>query len=188
MYIKVLLLPKMRQKLQTICALLLCGIFLYNTMGYMVVYSSIRMILRQQTFAKLSNLPDTALTAFTISNTKHALLLKGSSMPEIKIDGKMFDIVRQKDNGDSTTYFCLRDNKEEQLILKANLITGQTKSGNPFSRTTRLMLDQIIKTALLSENQGLKDSLPVEYLFGGENHYYARPMLPVPAPPPQQYC
>lgn len=157
-------------------------------MGYMLVYSSMRMILRQQTFAKLSNISDTALTVFTISKTNKPLLLKGKRMPEIKIDGKMFDIVRQKDNGSSITYFCLRDRKEEQLIRKASLITDHSKSNNPLSETSRLMLDQIIKTALLSEKQGLKDSLTVEILFGSKIYNYIGPILSVPAPPPQHFC
>lgn len=157
-------------------------------MGYMLVYSSMRMILRQQTFAKLSNISDTALTVFTISKTNKPLLLKGKRMPEIKIDGKMFDVVRQKDNGSSITYFCLRDRKEERLISKANLISDYSKSNNPLSETNRLMLDQIIKTALLSEKQGLKDSLTVEILFGSKIYNYIGPILSVPAPPPQHFC
>ena len=177
----------MMRTLRNIIALLLCGILLYNTMGYMVVFSSMQMLLRQQTFAKLSTVPDTALTVFTILKTDKVLVLKGRRMPEIKVDGKMYDIVRQKDNGKSITYFCLRDRKEEQLILKAGLAGDRSKRNSPLSKTSSLILDQIIKTALLTEKKSFKEYPIIELLFDAKCHIYSGPILAVPAHPPQQF-
>lgn len=157
-------------------------------MGYMVVYSTMRMVLRKQIFAKISTIPETSLTTFTILKTDRSLSLKDCKMSEIKVGGKMYDIVRQKDNGSSITYFCLRDQREEQLIVKSALLNDHSKSRNPFTKTTRLILDQIIKSALLSEKSGLKEYPSVEVLFDGKCHTYPCPVLPVPAPPPQQFC
>lgn len=154
-------------------------------MGYMVVYSSMRMIIRQQTFAKLSAYPDAALTAITISKTSRDFMFKGRNMREVRADGKMYDIVRQKDNGSSITYYCLRDHKEEQMILKAGLINDQSKSTNPLAKTSRLILDQIIKTALIAEKQSSQEYATGNISFHSKHHIYSRPSLPVPAPPPQ---
>ncbi|MCB0288191.1 MAG: hypothetical protein KDE57_16140 [Calditrichaeota bacterium] len=38
---------------------------------------------------------------------------------EIRLDGNMYDIVRQEDRGDTTWYFCIHDDKETGLF--ANL-------------------------------------------------------------------
>lgn len=154
----------------------------------MIVFSSVRMIIRQQAYANLSTSPEKALTVITIQKTDRIVIFKGRRMPEIKVDGKMYDIVRQKDNGSSISYYCLRDRKEEQLIHKAGLLTDQSKNNNPLSKTANLILDQIIKTALLLEKQGLKEPQPVEFFFHCKNHIYSGPLLPVLAPPPQQFC
>lgn len=174
--------------LRNIIALLLCGVFLYNTTGYMIVFSSVRMILRQQAFADLSTSPQKALTVITIQKTDRIVILKGRRMPEIKVDGKMYDIVRQKDNGNSISYYCLRDRKEEKLLREASLLTDHSQSNNPLSKTSSLILDQIIKTALLGEKQDFKGSQPNDFFFHSKNHIYSGPLLPVPAPPPQQVC
>jgi hypothetical protein len=156
-------------------------------MGYMVLYSTMRIVLRKQIFAEISTIPNTSLTTFTILKTGKPDVFTGRKMPELKVDGKLYDIVRQKDNGSSITYFCLRDHREEQLILKASLFTDRSKNRNPFTKTTRLILEHIIKTALLTEIIGSEESQASELIYEGICRIYVRPVLPVPAPPPQLF-
>jgi hypothetical protein len=154
-------------------------------MGYMVVSSVSRVMLRKQVFSNLSSFPDHQLTAITVpKNNQHTFINKRTQL-EIKVDGQMYDVARFKDNGNSITYFCFHDQKEEQMIKKSILLTNQSKNANPVSKTSRLILDQIIKSALLSEKQDLK-ILTTTILFSENSGFiYSNPILPVSAPPPQ---
>jgi hypothetical protein len=155
-------------------------------MGYMVGYSISRMILRKQVFSNISVIPNDKLTAFTVPKNNKILLINSRRQPEIKVDGKMYDVVRYKDNGTSITYYCLRDHKEEQMIKESILHNDQSGKSNPVSKTSRLILDQIIKSALLSEKMDFKSS-PIKLLFFCNLCLiYPVPFLPVPAPPPQK--
>jgi hypothetical protein len=183
--IKINTFAEMNRKLKAISALILCGLFLYNSMGYMVVSSVNRMILRKQVSINLWSIPDYKLTTITVPKNNQSDFFNKSIQPEIKVDGQMYDVVRYKDNGKSITYICVRDQKEERMIKKSILLTDQSKNSNPGSKASMLILDQIIKSALLSEKLDLK-ILSTTILFSDNSGFlYSNPILPVAAPPPQ---
>lgn len=154
-------------------------------MGYVVVSSVSRVMLRKQVFSNLSSIPDHQLIAITVPKNNQLTFINKRKQLEIKVDGQMYDVVRLKDNGKSITYFCFRDHKEEQMIKKSILLTDQSKNANPVSKTSRLILDQIIKSALLSEKQDLKILSTTMLFSDNSDYFYYDPILPVPAPPPQ---
>jgi hypothetical protein len=178
----------MNRKLRAIAVLILCGIILYNSMGYMLVYSFNRMVLRDQVFSNLSSNSDNNLTSFTISKSKRDEVFSSRKQLEIKVEGQMYDVVRYKDDGNSITYYCLRDHKEEQLIAKSIFLKDQSKSTTSFPKTARLILDQMLKIALLSEKIVTAFSAIPSYFSTTYIYTYSVPVIPVPAPPPQPIC
>ncbi len=157
-------------------------------MGYMVVFSVSRMILRKQVFSNLSTIPNYKLVAITFLKNGEIRQINKKKQLEIKVDGKMYDVVRCKDNGKSITYYCFHDHKEQHFIERTILLTDQSKSNNSVPKTTRLILEHIIKTALLYEKQDAGFSPVAILTFKRLNFTYPNPVIPVPAPPPQTLC
>lgn len=154
-------------------------------MGYMLMYSAMRTIYRKQVFAEISERPQRSQIAIKLPNSERSKLIKGKRCLEIKLNGQMFDVVKSKTEGNYTTYFCIRDIREELFTQKLNGIHNHSESSIPVKKTTRLILDNIIKTALISdklETTGITGS--IEY-YSTETIDYSAPLLNIPVPPPQ---
>ncbi len=178
----------MKRKFRNTTAILLAGLFLYNSLGYFFVYSTMRMMHRQMVFAQLSTIPDSQLTTVTILKAEREQDYPYGDKNEIKINGQLFDVIKQKDNGKSITYYCKRDRKEELLNTNVANIVHHTGTEIPLSKSAQLILDNIIKNALISSEDN-----QLSQLFIGLNpivfsSIYKVPLIPVPAPPPQQAC
>ncbi len=166
-------------------SVLLVGLFIYNSLGYYFVNQAIRLIHKQEVFALLSQTPDHLLVTFIIEKSKINELNIQGPMAEITIGGKKFDIKKQVDSGSYVTIYCKPDKFEDKIISKSLKINNKIQNNKPVSKTAVLILDSIIKTALLSE-----DSKPVEHYRLIEaivinSNSLLNPELSVPFHPPQ---
>jgi hypothetical protein len=177
----------MRQQLKNSIAILLIGLLLYNSLGYLWVSRAIRLIHRQQVFVSLSSTPESALTVLTFPKEKeHLLFVHGKK--EIKYKGQMYDVVRYKDNGRNITYYCFHDRKETGMIRYTNKLNQEQGTQSPLPKAARMLLDSIIKTALLHDysvpyNLSFITTIQTRVLVT-----YQDPDMPVPALPPQVSC
>lgn len=156
-------------------------------MGYMLVYTSMRVNLKKQVFAEISKHPPHALITIVLPHSDKSRLMKGKKYPEIKFNGQMYDVVKKTDNGDFTTYLCIRDIREEQFIRNTNLFIRQCQHGNPLQKTTSLILDNIIKTALIYSNYKLTGFHKLIKRYIPESLIYSPPLLNIFVPPPQVF-
>lgn len=156
-------------------------------MGYMLVYMAVRANMKKQVFAKISKQPDRKLISIVLPRSDKSRLLKGRKYPEIKLNGQMFDVVKTIDNGKYTTYLCIRDIREEQLVRNANLFNGQCPNKYPLQKTTSLILDNIIKTALIYSHYKLTGFPKVIKRYIPESLRYSAPLLNILLPPPQLF-
>ena len=178
----------MNRKFRNIIAILLAGLFLYNSLGYFFVYSAMRMMHRQMVFAQLSNIPDSQLTTITLLKGEQCRYDPDGDKNEFKINGQLYDVVRQKDNGKSVTYYCLRDRNEELLNNNAANIVHHSGKELPLSKSAQLILDNIIKNALISSEQTYFNHIIISFNPIVIPSFYNVPFLPVPALPPRQTC
>jgi len=177
----------MSRKNLKIPALLLCGLLLYNSLGYFMVLSVMRMAVRQQKWAQIHTTPINQLTVFTFSkNTKNSRL-KIVNKREIKVDGKLYDIARKSDNCNSITYYCVYDQKEESLIAKTRLFNSNTQQ-TPTQKTAYLILEKIIKTGVINQVPGLYITFKESLLYSTLLFSYDIPYLKIVSPPPQAIC
>ena len=79
-------------------AILLCGLFLYNSMGYIFVNSAIRSNLKKQVFAEICKLPDEFLVPITLHNTDKGKLIIEKNRIEIKLNGLLYFWRDRKDD------------------------------------------------------------------------------------------
>jgi hypothetical protein len=166
-------------------SVLLVGLFIYNSLGYYFVNQAIRLIHKQEVFALLSQTPDQLLVTIIIEKSRINELNIQGPKPEITIDGKKYDIKKLVDSGSSVKIYCKPDKYEDQIISKAQKVNNKVQNNKPVSKTAVLILDSIIKTALLSEDTNPVE--PYQLVETGiiDSYSLLHPDLSVPFHPPQ---
>jgi len=174
----------MRKAILEISSVLLCGLLIYNSLGYFLVLSAMRIAIRQQKWAQLRTLPDDQLSTFVFTIGKPDSKLKIENEHEIIVDGKLYDIVRKSICGNQIRYFCKYDHEEEAFIAKTRLFNTSAQQ-MPLKNTTRLIVDKIIKTGILIPD-GTTEMESYGKTYCNFRHIrYTRPYLQVASPPPQ---
>ncbi len=108
------------ESLKRLTSLLLSLLFIYNAMGYFVAYKSSQYFNRLEMRAAIrkkvsqNNLEVIKISLLPKNNqTSEIQFIKKN---EIKYHGRLYDIVRRKNIGDSVFFYCLHDKKEEAII------------------------------------------------------------------------
>jgi hypothetical protein len=170
-----------------ISAVLLCGLLIYNSLGYFMVLSVMRVALRHQKWTQLSLLPNEVLTSFTIDKNSSGKRIKMVNNREILINGKLYDIVRKKVNGSATTYYCKQDKEEESLISKTRLLNSKAQQ-MPVQNKARFMIEKIIKSGIISEKIIFNTDRCIILLAQSTKVQYSGPPIRISLPPPKSCC
>lgn len=177
----------MRNATLKISSLVLCGLLIYNSLGYFLVLSVMRMAVRHQKWAQLSSLPQNQLTTFVFNTKFTNKQVKIINSREIIVDGNLYDIVRSSNIGSQITYSCVRDHQEENIIAKTRLFNSNAQH-MPQQNTARLIIDKIIKTGVTNDPiNGFTESC--KFLLSCYRLIpYTGPALQISLPPPQAFC
>lgn len=154
-------------------------------MGYIVVHSIMKTNLKRQVFAEIRRLPEESLERLTfLTKDKSKLFIDKYQRLEIKLDGKMYDVVKSKVHADSTTYYCVRDTKEEQMMRKLSMY-NQQNSEQPVRKSSVQIIDHLIKIALIHTKQPLFGQIITIKRYDSVMYRYSAPSLNIYLPPPQ---
>jgi hypothetical protein len=165
--------------------LLLCGLFVYNSMGYIVVNSIMRSNLKNQFFAEITQLPEKSLERLTfLTSDKSKLFVDKRQRLEIKLNEHMYDVVKSKVFSDSTTYYCVRDIQEEQIIRKMSIL-NQHNNETPLRKSSVQIIDHLIKIALVYRKTQETDFSKIIKFYDSIVYEYSAPLLNILVPPPQ---
>ncbi|MEI8048588.1 MAG: hypothetical protein WCI92_14495 [Bacteroidota bacterium] len=178
---------RMQRASYKISAILLCGLLIYNSLGYFLVLSVVRMAVRQQKWAQLSSIPDQQLTIFVFNKEGANPRLKAVNKHEILVDGKLYDVARKIEKGTSVTYYCLRDSKEESLIARTRIFNSQQHQ-LPANNTARLIAEKIIKTAVVKDKTVYISGSYSNHFFSFKLSPYIGPYSVILVPPPRPSC
>ncbi len=176
----------MRKVALRISSLLLCGLLIYNSLGYFLVLSVMRVAVRHQKWARLSTLTDQNLTIFIFNKNSPDPELKIVNEHEIIVKGRLYDVVSKNVDGKHIKYTCARDQQEETLISKTRQFNSNAQQ-MPLRNTARLMVDKIIKTAIANE---VTDSFSVRTSHPFRNFCklnYSDPKIQIPLLPPESF-
>ena len=176
----------MQRKAYKISAILLCGLLIYNSLGYFLVLSAMRIAVRQQKWNLLSTIPEQKLSIFTFDKSGLSRL-KVVNKREIIVDGKLYDVVRKTIKGKKTIYYCFHDLKEQTLIAKTRLFNSQQHQ-MPNKNTARLIVEKIIKTAVIQDK-----NYPIARIYTVSNSIFnllpiSGPFFSILLPPPEPSC
>lgn len=170
-----------------ISTLILCGLLIYNSLGYFLVLSMVRVAVRHEKWAQLSTIPNAQLTSYIFNKNKPDSRLKVLNDHEISINGKLFDVVRQSEDKDQIIYYCIHDAKEETLIAKTRQFNSMTQPV-PVKNTTRLVFENIIKNCIFDKQSSVVAQSAVQYFTIPEPISYSNPVMAIQLPPPQSCC
>lgn len=177
----------MQKAVLKISSVLLCGLLIYNSLGYFLVLSTMRIAMRHQHWAQLSLLPEEQLSTFVFEKNTINPRLKIVDKREILVDGKLYDVVHKTDDGKQIKYFCVYDKEEETLISKTRLFNSEAQQ-MPAQSAARLIINLIIKTGIVSEGSSFtieSSILPLSYYT---QTIYSIPAIRIQSPPPKKYC
>ena len=177
----------MQKAILKISSVLLCGLLIYNSLGYFLTLSTIRMAMRHQHWALLSSLPEEQLSIFVFEKNATDSRLRIMDEREILVDGKLYDVVRKIDNGRQIKYFCVWDREEETLISKTRLFNSQAQQ-MPVQDKSRQIVEKIIKTGILNANTTFILENYIFPLLIFDIVTYSDPEIQISLPPPQSLC
>jgi hypothetical protein len=164
----------------------MCGLLIYNSLGYFFVLSVMRVAVRQQKWAQLRTIPENQLSTFVFSSYKPDSRLKIVNDHEIIVDGKLYDIVRKSDEGKQIKYFCVYDHEEETLIAKTRLFNSKAQK-MPLQNTAQTMIEKIIKTGIVTEKSTMTPEISISIHSGYPKIRYSGPAIQISTPPPQDF-
>jgi hypothetical protein len=179
-------------RLRKIVAIFLGFLILYNIAGYLIVFKSFQFAIRNEIRTKIENHDaDNDLVTIKLTNNNIRSGLNGFKWldkNEFTLDGKLYDVVQCKVEGDTYILYCINDTKEEQLNANLNFHEKCLTDQNiPLREKSNTLFQFIIKQALLNKlNRNLQNESFFRYSF-------LNIPLPVyfqkeiPCPPPKDF-
>lgn len=148
--------------------------------GY--TYFVIRALhIKHEIQALLRSLPDESLEVISLSI--HEFNRVRVEEHEVKVNGKMYDIARIKQEGDTLHIFCVHDEAEDNLLsfLDGLLVRLQNDSTQPPASVTAFAMLQFISTEFIFgfQNTELQCLTPTPYL---QTDFFVALAIDVPPP------
>lgn len=135
---------------------LLLSLFLFNSMGYYVVYEFNRHIVRREARAMARNNPEKFIV-LRIFDAAHHPDFKRLDKKEFRYKNMMYDIVSEETTGLLSTFICYPDSKEEKLISGFKKISG--------NKLASVLVSHIIDIAVTIEKQSPVNIVPADFSF-----------------------
>lgn len=97
--------------------ILLTSIFLFNTGGYFVWFSVLKLNIHKEIRHEIEKgLKEKELSLIIVSNSNKADICWTKPDKEFKYKGEMYDVVKVKIKNQKRYYYCINDSKENRLI------------------------------------------------------------------------
>jgi hypothetical protein len=95
-------------------------IFLFNTMGYFIVFQLEQLAAKQEMRENISlGLSDDRISVLTINNNQLSDLLPGTE-EEFTYEGKKYDLLKKENDGAQTRLYAVSDTREDHLFSFLN--------------------------------------------------------------------
>ena len=169
-------------------AIILLLLFLFNTLGYYLVFSYNQFVLRTEirTLIK-SHLFDNACAVLQIDDPLHNKDFRRLNEEEFRYKGVLYDIVSEETNSSGLTIRCIIDCQEDNLIAgfshSQEFLNGQNTSAS--SKYAAAMLRHVITLALVESSfvQPQQTSSDIRYFMNTFSIFSI--MYPPLYPPPE---
>lgn len=128
-------------RLKKAFALSLLFFILFNSMGYYILFELDKLVVKKEMKARISE---------GAKNMVCLKIEKGERNPsfhrlgdrEIEFNGKLYDVVREINKGDSILIFCIHDTKEDQLYSGLKQINHNKQRLNFWDHMVKIALPE----------------------------------------------
>ena len=161
-------------------SIILALVILINIEGSYLIYCILRFSVRNETWTKIRNgIDENDLCIIDVPTTTKSDILWIEKDKEFLYKWQMYDVVKIKREKDFTTYYCLNDEKEKQLV--DNYLKNHNNGKESEKHLKKIPFLEFIpfKKSLLKHilpSQSLKFSFISNYQFE---------FLKIPSPPPK---
>lgn len=156
----------------------------------MVFLYSQKIIKKEMKNLVLQNIPENELTRFVYNKNlsqNNTNFILDSDDKEIHVNNQLFDIVRVVEKDNSITYFCVKDDKEENLIGKfGNHIDDNISNCKNILKDNLLKVLKILNLEILlnSIKPVITSGFILLKLINNNESIFSLKITP-PAPPPR---
>lgn len=166
----------------------LVAVILTCTVGEYLVFKSVQFSIRRQIKAQIkASIPEEKLVCIAIATAQPPKAFRFVEKEEFRYYGKMYDVVKKEERGDSTYYFCIFDEQETALFATLQEDTRREWRDNPKPQRQQQALLKLIPKfyffynikMLLFDIKFYNNHLPFTPII------YAAPIGRVVSPPPE---
>lgn len=123
-------------------------IFLFNTIGYYIAFKVNQSEAKSEIKSRIKlDLPIQELTSITFDNSKIDSIQWVEKNEEFYYNNKLYDVVKTEGTNQTTTFYCLSDEKEEALFanLDEHVKTHIASNDNKNNSTSKKLIDHVVK-------------------------------------------
>ena len=172
--------------MKRIAVIALLFVFLFNTMGYLVVYRYNRYVLRRDMVALIrSGSFHEKIFILKVLQPEKQPRFHWLKKNEFSWLGSLYDVVTMRKAGDTTFFYCLHDRKEEDLLTDYSLFLKRHNSTANQSHSVLSLLSSLITQALVQQPDFAAVSPGVNFQFAEFRQVFASVCQACTAPPPK---
>lgn len=173
--------------MKKIAVVSLLAIFLFNSVGYYIVFKVAQLEARKEIKTKIKlGLPEKELTAieFKKSELKNIHWVKENK--EFYHQNKLYDVVKKDEKNSSVVFYCIDDKQEHTLFasLDDHVNTFISLNSSKKNSTSKKLNDHVLKI-YFSHNHDFhfsNNSTSVNYSFSTKNYQSEFPEINSPPP------
>lgn len=174
--------------MRKIVSIVLLLIFVYNPIGYVIVFKVLQNQVRHEIKQKIKqSVPDNELIIIAVPFDDDHCLMWTKPNKEFRFKGEMYDVVKIESRGNQILYFCIHDFKESKLFAEIDHHIHNHIANNPNHRKRTNYLNKKVITDYISQTL-----LANSYSFNSKNlpfkkyiNLYHSISMEIPYPPPK---
>ena len=171
--------------MKKLISIIAISVLLFNTIGSLIVFESTRYCIHKEIKNTITqSIPQNKLIAIIIdNNTKKDINFVDDN--EFLYKGKMYDVVKQQTNGDTIIYYCINDNKEEELFANLNKEVKNNMDTNPVKNKTKQILNKISISLFYEDIKDTHSDISYNIIYPNDYIIYVNHFYDVITPPPK---
>lgn len=176
--------------MQRVLAICLLGVLTWSSASYLFVF----VIPRAQIRAEIKERLGGAYKEEDLVLVKIPLALERGASPvfqrfhdrEFRYKGRMYDVARSEQHGDTTWYYCIFDEKETELYAELDDLIDEGRRSTPDQQNLLQYFAQSLHWFLVRSHPELRTYTRLCVLPAGAYYFSLQTWCDVPDPPPPQ--
>lgn len=169
-------------------SIFLLGIFLFNIVGYFIVFKVAQLEARKEIKTKIKlGIPDRELTAIEFKKSDLPNIHWEKENKEFYYQDKLYDVVKKDEKSACVIFYCIDDKQEQVLFssLDEHVNTFITSHNSKSNSSSKKLNEHVVKIYFSNsfDFKFITNSNLVSYSFSAKN--YPSEFPEINSPPPE---